>query len=301
MRAEFKKQIRKRGKISTRNQAAMARALKIVAGPLRSAGMASKPTLNGAINAAINRKAETKRVMYYSRNGAATTDPGSYANWQYRIQNQYISSNATDIMRLCPLVLPGTSDNQRIGNKISPVSLTVKGNISIPQQYLLAGTPWDVFAVIYVLQHVSLKSYSALQLENSFNQLLETGENTTVGFGGIALHASLPVSKQNYKVLAKKIVRLRFSGTLNATGTPATYSRANSHSYNVPFSISLTKHLPAKYVYPEADAPTPTLNDPVNSSPFMCVAYYNYDQSQPSPSTPGIAVQYHSELLFKDT
>lgn len=257
--------------------------------------------MNSIVKTVINRQAESKRAMFYGNDTAGVSASGLLADWKYAPHNQYIGDNVTDIHRIIPYVLPGNDDNQRNGNKITPKSLIIRGNMKVNLPDTPPAGPIEVFAVIYVLQHQILKSYTSLDVSgNNFSQLLDTGENATTAFGGIAVHAQLPVASQYYRLLKKLVIPLRYSGVTNPTGTPAYTSLANSHNVNKEFTINLTKHLPAKFTYPEVGAAAAGLNDPTNSSIFMCCAYYNMDGSAPSPAKSVIALQYHSELSYKD-
>jgi len=253
-----------------------------------------------AITKVINRKAETKEVAWYG----GPLYGGTYADAAYVNHNPIITSNTTDILRLIPKILPGTSDNQRIGERVRPVALQVNGSVRLSDGTINgvnAEFRDDVVVVIYVLQHVSLKDYANLQLSNNFLQLLRTGENDTAAFSGTVTDSQLPVEDAYYRLLSKKKIRLRYAGAIpgSAEGVPtnAVVSVANAHSYYADFSFNLTKHLPAQLKYPELSATTGQ-NDPTNSSIFMCMGFYNMD-GQPA-LTQLVAIQYTSRLRFKD-
>lgn len=268
------------------------------------APLAKPQTMTGLIKRVIKGSAETKEVLWYS---GPTPSNGTFAQASYINQNASIATNATDIQRLIPYVVSGTGDNQRIGEKIKPVALNLKGsvclftnNINPPNN--TTGRTQDLYVVIYILQHVTLKSYTALQLSNDFNQLLKTGENTTVPFNGHVWESQMPVEDAYYKLLKKKKYRLRFYGTQQAqAGDPpgnAWVSQTNPHSYRAEYNISLSKHLPANFKYPESNA-TSGLNDPTNSSIFMCMGVYQADGSVLN----GVSViqqQYVTSLKYKD-
>lgn len=261
----------------------------------------------------IRGAGETKMVVWYS-GGSNPLGNGSRSGWAYEPQNNAIAVNTTDIKRLVPIVLAGTGDNQRIGEKITPQSLVVHGNIALNTTNVL--TPisnQDLFAVIYVLQHVSLKTYQSLQSAatvpptggNDFNQLLKTGEGDTIGFSGFAYQASLPVADEYYKLCAKKVVPLRYAGAqVVPPGTPipggaGVVSVSNSHNFNARYTFNLTKHLPKTLKYPETNVTTGNLGDPTNSSLFLAVAYYRMDGLSPGAAT-FLQNQYVSIMKYKD-
>lgn len=248
---------------------------------------------------------ETKTAMWYNTADTPGTPgvPGSYAASGWNYKDQTIVSNTTDIKRLIPNVFQGTSDNQRIGERISPKSLVVKGAVAVNVQ-VQPNKPNNLYVVMYCLQHVSFKSYAGLQTGNDFTQLLNTGENSTTAFLGKQIQKDLPVDKGYYRLLKKKVIPLRYAGLTSFAETPTNTvaSMANSHRYHANFTINLSKKLPKVFKYPENNAPNP--NDPMNSSIFLCAGYYSMDESLntiiPVDGSTAFALTYVSRLDYKD-
>jgi len=295
--------------------------------PRRSARLAAKPRVNYAAMAGkvsrrrapktkkaitklvknvVRGQAETKMTAWYS----GSTNPsgvGARATWAIEPHNAQITSNTTDIMRLVPIVAVGTGDNQRIGERITPVGLRVDGVLSINYTNILSQTaPQDFVCVLYVLQHKSLKTYNSLQTgPNDFTQLLLTGEGDTVAFTGNPYHATLPVADQYYKLCAKKVIKLRYAGAQitpagsSPPGGSALLSVANAHTWSAPYSFNLKKHLPKVLKYQESNVTSGQTGDPLNSSIFMCVGYYRMDQQTPGDAA-YISNSYVSKLTYKD-
>lgn len=301
MRAEFKK-IR-RGVKTTRQRSKIYASGNVIP--------KSQSTLVSLIKNVAGGLSETKRVIFYN---AATpnfpNEPGTLSNTGYTVQNQFIQSNVSDIKRLIPIVTQGVQENQRIANSIKPVALNVRARVVLN---VFPGSPvgaiggTDLIAVLYVLQHKVLKSYTTLAAQNDFQTLLETGENATKPFGGQPWDSQLPVNPNNYQLIKKKKIKLRWGGLDGGPiypGSTGPSYLANSHQYMGEVSMNLKKHLPVSLKYPEAGGTTPpaSLNDPSNSSVFMCIGFYNYPGilSGATPS-PLIQMQYTSELLYKDS
>jgi len=268
----------------------------------RTVTFTGAPTIEQRVARAISRSAETKQVAWYS----GPLYNGTYGNQGYQTHNCQILSNPTDILRLIPYLTTGVLDNNRIGEKVSPKSLIVNGSLRLSDSVIGqtdAQFREDIVAVIYVLQHVTLKSYVTLGNANDFNQLLRTGENTTTPFLGSAVQSQMPVEDAYYRLLSKKKIRLRYAGAIpgSATGVPvnAYVSVANAHSYYADFKFNLSKHLPKQFKYPETPVTIAGSSDPTNSSIFMCVGFYNMDGSLP-PLTQTMEIQYVSQLKFKD-
>jgi len=264
-------------------------------------------TFAKAVTKVIDRKAETKFACFYQSYNPGTTTPstGFYGNRGWAVQNQLISSNATDILRLITKVNIGTSQNSRIGEQITPLSLAVKGAVRVAYSLLAGYTPTNIKVVIYVLQHVSLKDYTNLQTQNDFTQLLMAGDSAgpgfTTPFNGEVVNADMPVNTSTYRVLKKKIVTLRYAGADSGTGNPPTnFSVANAHNYYGEFTFSLSKSLPKSLKYGESVLST----DPTNSSIFMCMGSYEQDALSLPPSTitplTFFEQTYMSTMKYKD-
>jgi len=267
----------------------------------------------------VKAPAETKLVAWYGGDANPFYGTlGAQSGWNWQVRNGQILNNITDIQRVIPAVKQGTNDNQRIGSEISPVSLIVNGHLALinsdSQDQLL--TPANVYAVVYVLQHVALKTYQSLVTSydtstppviiggNDFTKMLKTAEGTTTGFVGYAWQSHLPVADEYYKLCMKKVIPLRASGIRTfGTDPPAANVpvNLNSDSLCVRFSINLTKFLPKKLKYSETpNNVTNTDTDPQNSSLFFCTAFYNQDGTF-SGNQNRIMTEYVSFMKFKDT
>lgn len=255
------------------------------------------------IKSVVKGQSETKTAMWYNVAdvpGSAT--PGSYGASGWSQKNQAITSNAGDIKRLIPQIAAGTADNQRIGERISPKSLVVRGAVAI-NVALQSELPNNLYCVMYVLQHVTYKSYASVFASNDFTQLLNTGENSTVAFEGKQIQKDLPVDKAYYRLLKKKVIPLRRAGIDNTTGSNSyVVSMANSHRYHANFSLNLSKQLPKVLKFPEGNATNP--NDPTNSSIFLCCGYYAMNDSSntiiPLDANTALNLTYVSQLNYKD-
>lgn len=267
-----------------------------------------------AVLSLVRGQAETKRATFFQTASSGAPPPaiatGLYSGRGWALQNNEITSNVTDILQLIPYVTQGDNDFERIGQRIKPVSLTVKGALRITGT-LIAGnsigspptvTPQNYHVNLYVLQHVSLKTYSSLRANNDFTQLLQTGEGTTTGFIGEALSHALPVATQYYRVLARKTVVLKYAG--NVFSAPGVGSVSNAHSWYANYEFNLSKHLPATLQYPEATfpLPNPQVDDaPTNSSIFMCMGYCTeLNTNPPVGADANLEQTYVSSLLYKD-
>jgi len=289
MRAQFKKPRKSKKTVSK----------KVAAAPATRAGEVA------LIKKVIKGQAETKRAVWYG----GSTATGLYADASAVVQNQFIVSNATDILRVLPAIQQGIDDWQRIGQSVIPVKCTLNCRVLISpvtsgSTGYTQGFSYNIRAVAYLLEHVSLKNYEALYARNSFNQLLQIGDGQTTFFGGTYYASKLPVETGYYKVHKKKVMTLRSSGTANSGGSSVTPLYQGSNNNSAPFVHEWTwdvKGLPKKLMFPESTATT-AVNDPTNSAPFWCIGYYMMDGTGTPTSPPSVTIQqqYMSALTYKD-
>jgi len=254
----------------------------------------------------VKGQAETKRTAWYSSfNDGTSTDraTGLATNWGYSIQNNAITANNTDCLRLIPTVLQGIDDFNRLGTRIQVNSLKMQGVVRVALPILTEQAPTDIRVVIYVLSHKIYKDYSTLYSQNNFLLLLDNQEGGTNPFTGAPVNEGQRVADQYYTVHAKKIITLRYAGFGIATGG-STSSIANSHNYYASYTMDLTKFLPKTLKYPEFNSGQPPefQNAPTNSSLFMCMGFVNQAGASnfSDPVKPLLQQTYVSNLTFKD-
>jgi len=274
----------------------------------------SKP-MKRAVKAIVRGEAETKRTNWYQdfNDGTVTTRATGFYNASgWAVQNNKITNNETDILRVIPTVTQGLDDHDRIGSKIRPSNLTVKGAIRVRFTLLESAltVPQNLTIDLYVLQHRVLKSYDTLYTANNFGQLLEIGEGNTIQYNGLQTNSYQRVAAQNYQVLQRKRITLRYAGAATPPNPTSATPQPQDHTWYAQYSMNLTKHLPKVLNYPEtAIGVTPTspviFNAPTNSSIFMCMGfvswYNNPSNAVADPVVLSLIEQtYMSELSFKD-
>jgi len=267
-----------------------------------------------AVTRIVNSKAETKMVTFFEGPVGGTApvqnSTGLFTDKALVAHNQFINNNATDILKVIPDVIQGPGDNQRDGRSINPVSGQLKIQVMVAAQQPNGqgwenGYNYDLTAVCYLLQSVTYKTYRALYANNDFGKMFDVADGTTTSFDGTYQCANLPIEKGYYRVLATKKVYLRSSGASpGGVGVGVnTVTNNNSAKLVHEWTWNYGKYLPKKLVYPEEIVnPADGLNEPLNSSIFWCIGYYNTDgtvQGVPSPAI-RITEQYTSIMRFKD-
>jgi len=266
------------------------------------------PAMKRAIRRVVRGEAETKHASFYqSANNGSSSAPatGLFSDRGWALQNNTIANNNTDILQLIPYVPEGTSDWERIGKNIRPVSLKVQGSIRcVTSRVVTPSTAMNLDVYMYVLQHVQLKDYVNLRAQNDFTTMLDTNEGGTSRFLGNAQDPFMSVSGQYYKVLLRRKIELHFGGAILPGGTLTTpVSIANAHQWYANYSLDLTKHIPKKLMYPDSVVTTAQQDIPTNSSIFMSMGFVDNLVGDPSAGLvlPWLEQTYVSTLSYKDS
>lgn len=207
-----------------------------------------------------------------------------------------VISGASECYPLVPPIVQGTDDYQRIGDRIKPKYLYVKGYVqyetgSYTQAYLPAVT-----CRAMILTQKNIRATSDVSSRVDTNHLLKDNVSTGVGrsyVGGPTDNLS-PINKEAFNVLMDK--RIKFNW-------------ANNHSYDtgglaVPGWSSgndRTKYFTARIKCPATlTYDTNTGNTPNNFAPFFCFGAVCDDGSAPWTATTPFKVVFLSTLYYED-
>lgn len=273
----------------------------------------SKKAIRKLVKGVLKSQSETKMVAFFDgpvANPAPLTNSTGLLNDAAPVShNPEIINNPTDILKLIPDVAQGSGDNERSGKVINPVSANVRCKVMLsPTTTGSTGwaspqaTAYDLTFVAYLLQSITFKTYRSLYGSNDFTKMLEVGDGTTTNFDGRFSTANLPVEKGYYRVHKVMRKNLRSSGLFTAPGGVINQiTNNNSHSLCHEWNWNLIKALPKKLVYPEDSVSAANGGyEPLNSSLFWCVGYYNTDGTPPNLAGINIQIEYTSLMKFKD-
>lgn len=168
------------------------------------------PGLNKLINKAIMRSLETKERQ--ATRGESTADP----------VNQQITD--LDVYDILPQIAQGSGEGSRIGNRVRPVSLTVKVQLYC---YNLGNTIPPTYFDVYLFKLKNHNQSDGLPTLFDMQKFLQDG-NTVKGYAGAALDGLRPVNTDKFTLVAKRRVTLfnpfNNTGQLSSTAflNPAT-------------------------------------------------------------------------------
>jgi len=213
------------------------------------------------IKSVINNNVETKHV------GGIVENAG--------LHNAFISS--ADLFGVLPPLSQGVDAFERIGDKIKPVSLRLKGCLSFNGNYTSAS---PLIIKLYVLQWKPQRDSVGGFASVPVAQLLDAGGSLT-SFDGSAIRAMLPINKNDFDVLATRTFKISDSANEN--------HKCETASYNI------SVPLPARLLYQAGGRTSPS-----NFAPFMCIGWYYEDGAIPAAEDAYVYNTTHAMLYFKD-
>lgn len=180
----------------------------------------------------FSRNAENKCAQYYGTllNIGPVANTAVFANSVIPISPyaSYLS------------IQQGTSQGQRVGNRIKIKNLTFKGSF-VPSAYNATTNP--VPRPCNIVMWLFYKYDNPDTLTVPGNDFLQLGGSSQALTGGI-IDQTAPINTDSYRVLAKRVFKLGFAAY---EGTGITVSQQafhnNDYKYNCPFSINVTKYL----------------------------------------------------------
>lgn len=204
-------------------------------------------------------------------------------------------SSAGECYPILPAVGEGTAGNQRVGNKIKPRYLIVKGHLQYDHAFQGNFAPPSTVRVM-ILTQKNIKVSSDVQSRADVAHLLKDNIGTDVGrpYSGSIFDNLAPINKEVFNVLMDrkfKMLPQLYTGLGNSTDTNTKTLSGTQRTYTFYKKIKC----PATLVFDDVNSPNAN-----NFAPFVCMGAVTDDGSGPfSLSTPyHLTVQ--SELYFTD-
>jgi len=190
-------------------------------------------------------------------------------------------SNA-DLDACLPIVSLGTGDWNRIGARISPKSLVVRGTVYITSRDMDINRPIEVRLLGFTQN--DLRNCAQVADVDTAN-LLRGFNGATVPYDGTLTNQTFPINDELFKRLFDKKIKL-------SEQIAGTYEGADfrTSAYHYSFKIKCPKYL--KY--------DGTDNYPNNFAPFMAVGYTYLDGSAPDEVLANVHNESHCHLKYED-
>lgn len=184
----------------------------------------------------------------------------------------------------------GVDSNKRVGDRISPRSLKVKGVISVSSDAAPLALNKDVYVRVLLLAQKDVKAGAAVLSGAIDSQaLLRAGYGGTgdaIPFSGDTSDLCQPINTNLFRVYMDKQFKLDVSNL--ATGPSAPLSKEWSYTFT-------KKQLPASLYFDEGNGDWPN-----NFSPFLAIGYAYADGTAPDTVGTRIISNCISHLYFED-
>lgn len=184
----------------------------------------------------------------------------------------------------------GNTEQQRMGDRVKPKSLKVKGIVSLNTAYPAASAQ-PLYVRILILSQKDIKVGSAVlggSVDTS-NLLLPafagTG-NDQAPFAGTTQDLLYPVNKQKFRVYMDKVIKL--TPTVSASAKEANPGYCAKYSYRF-------KSLPTSLTYDDGSGDWAN-----NFAPFICMGYAYSDSSTETEGQFRVQHSCYSTLEFED-
>jgi len=267
--------------------------------PARKTARKPSAALKAAIVSVVKRQSETKFASTYS--GQLFPNPCPIGASGNNGHNGTING-PQDIHALVPPIGYGPEYYQRVGTRISPLSLYLQLDVSIGGANTFPVNPENLMVVMYILSCKDERNYADLNANNRLGTLIKDGQGGVQGFNATAINAKCSVNDDVFTLHKKLTFPLRCSGYSGALppSTIAVTQNMNSAPFARRFNMNLTKYLPKKLEYSNVLTGNAIVDDnPINSTLFMCFGFYDQTLG-PTPSGTLIEVNYQTTIKYKD-
>lgn len=253
------------------------------------------------VKSVVHKNVETKQAVLQLCNQSPVPGGGL----------QLLQNNQSGIIKptVIPTLMQGTAVNQRIGNKVKPQSIKIKGYVrSLDYDAVTNINTRPMYAHIWLVIDKSIRApynKDGTQLYNNNPSNFKRNANDPVPFDGSIMNALYGYNTDAYSVLAHRRIKLDCMQPTTIVGatTPLAVvqdSINNGFVYAKPFNIVLKgRKLPKQLLYDEDDTGS-GLNQCTNFNPLFYVALQNADGTLSSYQQLRFAISAQSTLYYED-
>lgn len=192
-----------------------------------------------------------------------------------------------DCVPVLPAIPSGTGSWQRVGDRIEPKSLSIRGIVSLTRVDGYVGLG-DMYVRIMVLSQKNIKTNTQVTAGVATGQLLRPNYAALreTDFGGLTNDINLPINTDLFRVYYDKVVKLT-GATQDNTSELTRYS----HRWKYSFKSALPAHL----TFDEGNG-----NFCNNFAPFVAVGYCYADGTSPDVIATRVTATHNATLAFED-
>lgn len=231
----------------------------------------------------ISKRIENKSIGWDIESNTMHNGPISATDCQPLIQQIYPDGDTT--------AGHGDSSQQRIGDKINPKSLSVKGILSFNQADLPDQRP--IYVRVLILAQKDIKLGASVNGNVATSVLLHpAGLSQDEGpYSGYTRNILYPINRNKFRVYYDKTFML-CSGALSNNGKSVEQLPNWVKRWSYTFK---SKNLPTALTYDAASD-----NWANNFAPFLAIGYSYGDGSQPDTDNAKVLSTCHTQLYYED-
>lgn len=201
-----------------------------------------------------------------------------------QLHNSAISSG--DVISIMPVPVLGTNDYNRIGAKITPKYLVVKGTISVIRAGMVINRPIGLRVIAFNQRDV--KSYTASGSVQT-GALLRSANGGSQSYDGTLLNHLLPLNDELFSRISDKTYKL---DQQSSNGTGGDFEGTNTRTSVIAFSFKVKCPKTLKFDNTSAF--------PNNHAPFMAVGYCFLDGTSADITSTNVQVTSYAHLKYED-
>lgn len=257
--------------------------------PLRRPITVRKTSIKRMVKAAVEKEAETKICIFSDLNRPILSSASLSSFDTNNIIPISCTSGAFELEQ-------GVGESQRVGNKVTVVSASIKGTIHA-NPYNASTNP-----LLVPTQIKMFLFYNKLDPQQAPTPAVSADfydfDNTTTGFRNDLVDMWAPINTEKYSVLATRTFKCGMADSNqatpgNSTTGPLNYSN-NDFKLNCNFSVNFTKYLPKRQTFRDNTIDSTTRQLYMMFVP--CAANGAAITAGNAPCT----VQYIAHLKYKD-
>lgn len=202
-------------------------------------------------------------------------------------------NTTSEMYSLIPQVAQTTnpsSDWQRIGNDVTPISCVTDWHVSLVD----SDRSMNIIVTLYCLQMKNYRYFPEAVTNAGTLQFLKAGNSSVVqGFNGYVVDTDLPINLEEYTLLKKHQFHLTKNVGIMNNDTTATGAPNIAQTY---------KHIRYSYKAPKQLRynPSGATTYPNGHAPFWVIGYAHIDGSAPDVLYQDLNVSYSCKMVFKD-
>lgn len=192
---------------------------------------------------------------------------------------------AADCQPIVPLIAMGTESYNRIGDRLKPKSLVVKGLVSLTPDSAIQK---DIYVRICILSQKNVKTGAAVLAGAVDTTHLLKPNSPAIpnqAYTGDIPRINYPLNTDLFRVYMDKTVKLTFSAS---TGVESMHRQSQRWSYRF-------KSLPAALTYDDGNGDWAN-----NFAPFLAIGYAFSDGTSPDVVTTRLISNCFATLTFED-